>query len=130
MIMTETKQALRARLWGYLVRWQVSHGWLPLLVLFSLLGWVGLRALDRFAGQDALSLLVQLPMICAYAAAALVLTKITVRQWRQSLTSEQKQALWAGAQAGQIGPLVIQFIYAAFTLGVLCALLLFFSQAF
>lgn len=54
---------------GWVSRWQEFVVWLPLLVALAFFGYVVLGAFSRL-GIDPLAWLAELPVLCAYAAAA------------------------------------------------------------
>lgn len=55
---------------GFLSRWQECVVWLPVLVILALFGWIVFGALDQRITSDALAWLLELPIQCAYFAAA------------------------------------------------------------
>ena len=110
----------------WLTRWQEPLLWLPLVGLLILGAWVLLGALDETAVADSLSLLMNLPIVSAYAFAASGLAYLIWRRWSYRLTVEQLQALWAGLMRGERGPLVIFVVNAGFYICVTLGLLLFF----
>lgn len=51
-------------------RWQEFLLWMPVLVILAIVGWIVFGALDQRITADALSWLLELPIQCAYLAAA------------------------------------------------------------
>lgn len=112
-----------------LVRFQEFIGWLPLLVGLSLLGWIVLGTLERDAGTSAVSLLLELPVLCAYALSALGLSYLARRRFRKILTDAQQEELWNATLRGDRGALLIYTLDVIVWLGSLLVLLLFFWPA-
>lgn len=111
---------------AWLLRWQEHVGWLPLVVLLALAAWVVLGALDRTAGMDSLSLLVELPIRCAYAVAALGLAYLARRRQRRHLNDFEQADLWTRTLNGERGALTIYITDAIIWLASATLLLLFF----
>lgn len=53
----------------FLRNWQEFIVWLPLMVALAVAGWIVLGGVAR-VGSDPIAWLVELPVLCAYAAAA------------------------------------------------------------
>jgi amino acid transporter len=111
---------------SFFARWQESILWLPTLVLLALAAWLVLGALDRTATVDTLSLVINLPVLTAYALAALALTHLARRRWRKKLADHEQDQWWTKLMRGDHGAVVIYIVDAAFTVILTCALLAFF----
>jgi hypothetical protein len=86
-------------------RWQEFIGWLPLLVVVAVFGWVMLGGItDR---SDLIRWLLELPVLTAYALAALGAAFLARRRQRRKLTKEESAALWQRTLAGDRGALII-----------------------
>lgn len=116
-----------ARLKCWLLRWQEQTILLPLLLFLGFAAWVVLGAIDRTASGDILVQWIELPIRCAYAAAALALTGLVRRRWRYKLDAEAQKQWWYGVMNGMPGPLVVLVVDAVVTLACVIALLHFFS---
>ncbi len=92
---------------SFLVRWQEPYVWLPMAAFLALVAWVVLTALDRTAGNDMLAMLIQLPILSAYALAALALTYLARRRQRRKLSDAEQQRLWEATVAGHKGAIII-----------------------
>lgn len=114
---------------SYFARWQEPYLWVPALVVLALAAWLVLGALDRTATTDMLSQLVQLPILSAYALAALALTFLARRRQRRKLTDIEQQRLWEAAVAGHKGPLIIYVMDSLVWLTSFVVSLLFFWPA-
>lgn len=112
-----------------LIRWQEFIGWTPLVVVLALTGYVLMGALYPRLDGDRLGLLVELAILSAYAVAAVGLTYLSWRRWRQQLSVEQQDALWQGVMRGDRGPLLVYAINAGVWLATLLAWVLFFRVA-
>lgn len=109
-----------------LSRWQEFAGWTPLVVVLALAGFVLLGALYPRLDGDRLGMLLELAILSAYAVAAVGLTYLSWRRWRQQLSEEQQDALWQGVMRGERGPLLVYAINAAVWLATLLSWVLFF----
>ncbi|AOH36886.1 hypothetical protein BGP89_11405 [Luteimonas sp. JM171] len=114
------------RIFDTLRRWQEFTGWTPLLVLLVLAGYVLLGALYPRLDGDRLGLLLELAIVSAYAMAAVGLTYLSWRRWRQQLDPEQQLQLWDGVMRGDRGPMLVYAINAVVWLATLVAWLAFF----
>lgn len=110
-------------------RWQEFAGWLPLVGLLALAAWVFLGGLDRSQGAISLSLLIELPVLTAYALAALGLAQLARRRFRKKLTEEQQEQLWQGVLRGDRGALVVFISDTVVWLVLALVLLAFFWPA-
>lgn len=77
-----------------LKRYQEFIGWLPLLVLMSLVGWAVLGGLDRSIGGDFISKILDFAILSIYAFGAVGLSHFARRRMRHKLTEEQKKDLF------------------------------------
>lgn len=111
------------------VRWQEFAGWLPVVGVLAIVAWVFLGGIDRGVGADTLGLLLELPVLCAYALAALGLGNLARRRFRKKLTEQQKAELWNGVLAGQRGPLFVYLLDTIVWLALTLALLALFWPA-
>lgn len=75
--------------------------WLPGMVLLTLLGFIVLGAFTRVGG-DALAWLVELPALCAYAAAALGGSWVIKRVYLHDIPTECEAALQRRVLAGDL----------------------------
>lgn len=91
----------------WIKRWQEQVILLPLLVFIAISGWMVLTVFDRTAGKDMLSLLVQLPILCAYVGAISGLSWLIRRRQRKVLTDEEQAALWNLLLAGNKPAMII-----------------------
>lgn len=101
------KTGLFQRAKKFVLRWQDQTVFLPLMVLMALAAWVVLSVFDRTAGKDMLSMLVQLPILCAYAGAALALAWFARRRQRRMLSDAQQEELWQLLLVGNRGATLI-----------------------
>lgn len=109
---------------SWLRRWQEFTGWLPLLAVLAVVGWVVLGA---SAGRDDLiRWLLELPILTGYALAASGLAYLTWRRWSYRLSEDEKRALWERLLAGERGAIWIHAINAGFYLAALVLYALFF----
>lgn len=109
-------------------RWQEPVVWLPLLALLALVAWLVLGALDPDSTVDLMARLIELPIIAAYAVAALGLAWLARRRFRHRLTPDQSDAYWVGLMAGRIGPIVVCIVDAVVWIACFALLLYFFSR--
>ena len=117
------------KLTAFLSRWQESVLWLPTLLLLALSAWLVLGALDRTATVDSLAMLLNLPIITAYALAALALAHLARRRWRKKLSEADQEYWWAKLVRGEYGAVVIYVGDAVFSVVITCALLFFFFSS-
>lgn len=112
-----------------ITRWQEFAGWLPLVGILALAAWVFLGGLDRSQGAASLSLLIELPVLAAYALTAIGLAQLARRRFRKKLTEEQQNQLWDAVVRGDRGALVIYLLDSLVWLGSVLVLLAFFWPA-
>lgn len=112
---------------SYLKRWQEFVGWLPLLVILAVVGWIVIGALDPLAVVDAMAQMVDLPIRTAQALAALGLAYLAWRRWSIRLSDPQLEDYWRRLMDGERGAIVVFIVNAGFYLCVSLSLLLFFS---
>lgn len=109
---------------SWLKRWQEFTGWLPLLAVLAVVGWVVLGA---SAGRDDLiRWLLELPILTGYALAASGLAYLSWRRWSFRLSVEDKRELWLKTLSGHRGAMLIFVVNAAFYLLALTLFALFF----
>lgn len=109
---------------AWLKRWQEFTGWLPLLAVLAVVGWIVLGA---SAGRDDLvRWLLELPILTGYALAAAGLAYLSWRRWSYRLTDAEKADLWRRMLAGERGAIVVFVTNATFYLGALVLFALFF----
>jgi hypothetical protein len=84
---------------AFLSRWQEFIVWLPGLVMLTLIGFVVLGAFTSLGG-DSIAWLAELPVLCAYAAAALAFAWLFKRTNLHDLTDDQEAELHRKAAAG------------------------------
>lgn len=99
---------MRAKEW--FKKHQEFAGMVPLLVILSIAAWVIFGALDRRLGTDALGLLLELPILSAYALAALGLTRLALRRQRRELGKGERADLWLRTLNGERGPLIVYVV--------------------
>lgn len=86
-------------------RWQEFIGWLPVLALLAVASWILLGGItDR---SDIIRWLLELPVLTAYALAALGIAFLARRRQRRKLTKAESIELWNRAVAGERGALII-----------------------
>ena len=90
------------RITGFFYQSQEFTLWLPGLVLLSVLGFVVLGAFTRVTG-DSLAWLAELPVLCAYAAAALGTSWAAKKLYLHDLDTDQERTLHAAALSGDEG---------------------------
>ncbi|UZW62753.1 hypothetical protein [Lysobacter enzymogenes] len=76
--------------------------WLPGMALLAMLGFVLIGALTPMTG-DALAWLGELPVLCAYAAAALGAAWVIKKVYLHDVDSNEERELHAAARAGDAG---------------------------
>ena len=76
--------------------------WLPGMVVLAMLGFLVLGALTPMTG-DALAWLAELPVLCAYAAAALGTSWAAKKLYLHDLDTDQERTLHAAALSGDAG---------------------------
>jgi hypothetical protein len=113
---------------AYLVRWQEHFLWLPIVVGIAVASWIVLGALDRTAGTDMLSQLVELPIRSAYAVVALAIAFLVRRRQRHKMTDAQKEDYWHKVTTGWKGPLIVYITDSILWLATFLSLLAFFSR--
>ena len=110
---------------AWFARWQEFYGWMPILLVLSLVAWIALGAVgDR---DDLIRWLLELPVKTLYAAAISGITYLVWRRWSYRMCDEQLKTYWDGLLAGHRGPVIVFLTNAAFYLCVFCSLLYFFS---
>lgn len=114
---------------AFLKRWQEFTGWTPLIVVLAVVGWIVLGGLDPRLGPDRVGLLLDLPIITAYALVASGVAYLFWRRWSNRLSDEQKARLWDGLMKGQTGAIVVYCVNAAFYLTVTVLVFRFFKPA-
>ena len=114
------------RILGTLRRWQEFTGWTPLLVVLVLAGYVLLGGLYPRLDGDRLGLLLELAIVSSYAMAAVGLTYLSWRRWRQQLSEAQQAELWERLMLGERGAMLVYAINALVWLAMLLAWLAFF----
>jgi hypothetical protein len=87
----------------FISRWQEFAVWLPVLVILSIAGWVVFGALDQRITADALSWLLELPILCAYLAAACGAAWLVKFTYLRDLNADDECDLHALAQKGNKG---------------------------
>lgn len=112
----------------FIQRFQEFTGWIPVVVVLSIAGWLVLGVMDRAAGSDTLALLMELPVLCAYALAAVGVSYLARRRFRRKLTDQEQVELWRAVLQGNKGACFIYFLDVVVWLGSLIALLVFFAQ--
>lgn len=115
-----------SRVWQFVLRWQESITWMPLVVIIAISTWIVLGSLDRSAAIDVLPILVMLPVKVLYVLMALAGTYLVRRRWRLRLTPEQQTNYWTSLNAGQRGTMLVFITDAIFTLCAFFALLYYF----
>lgn len=85
---------------AFLARWQEFLIWLPVLVVLALGGWIVFGALDPAITGDALAWLLELPVLCAYAAAALAAAWLCKRTYLYDMDTAAEQQLQDRVAAG------------------------------
>lgn len=82
---------------------------MPVLCALSVIAWLVLGSQDRTAQTDMLAMVIQLPIISLYAAAALGFAHLARRRQRKRLDDEEQKELWKGVMEAKPGPLLIYF---------------------
>ena len=116
------------RITGFFYQSQEFTLWLPGLVLLSVLGFVVLGAVTRVTG-DSLAWLAELPVLCAYAAAALAFSWLIKRLYLHDLDRADEVRLHAAAEAGDGGARWLLIKDRLETLACVIAMLVFFFPA-
>jgi hypothetical protein len=130
--MNTAKAACRSakeKVMGWLKRYQEFVGWTPLIVLGALAAWIVFGALDPRLGPDRLGLLLDLPILAAYAFAASGIAYLAWRRWSKRLTEEQLARYWDGLLRGDRGPMLVFAVNALFYLSGLVLAFAFFWPA-
>lgn len=90
---------------AWLKRWQEFIGWLPILVLVAVAGWILLGGItDR---NDLIRWLLELPVLTTYALAALGVAYLARRRQRRKLTKDESRLLWERTLNGERGALIV-----------------------
>jgi hypothetical protein len=84
----------------FISRWQEFAVWLPVLVILSIGGWVVFGALDQRITADALAWLLELPILCAYLAAACGAAWLVKFTYLFDLSCPREDALHSLVQQG------------------------------
>ncbi len=84
----------------FLGRWQEFLIWMPLLVALCLVGYVVLGAFDRSASGDALALLLELVVRCAYLACVGGAAWLFKRTYLRDISAAEEAELHAAVHAG------------------------------
>jgi hypothetical protein len=101
-------------------RWQEFMVAMPIVFVVALVIWIVLGSLS--AENDNIQWLIELPIKCVYALAALGLTYLGWRRWSMRISGKRLEDYWDRMMAGERGPLIVFGINAGF---YLCALYLF-----
>jgi hypothetical protein len=123
--MSDTRHANRFIRW--ILRWQEQSLLLPLMLLLGICAWLFFGALDRTAVIDVLVQWVNLPPKAGYAVAALGLTHLARKRWRQRFTDAEQAELRTRLLAGERGALRILYADLVFTLVVIAILMQHFE---
>jgi hypothetical protein len=83
-----------------LSRWQEFAVWLPVLVVLTIAGWIFFGAIDRSIAGDTLAWLLELPVTCAYLAAAIGAAWLVKNTYLFDLGLIREDALHDLAKAG------------------------------
>jgi hypothetical protein len=102
--------------------------WLPALVALTVIGWIVLGALGR-VGPDAIAWLLELPVMCTYAMAALGMSWLIKRLYLNDLGRADEQALQLLAMGGDQGARWVLVKDRLETLACVLAMLVFFYPA-
>lgn len=113
----------------WIKRFSEFVGWLPLQVALAIAGVIVLGGMSRGLGPDLLAWVAELPVYLAFGFAALGLSYLAWRRWRYPLTPQQQGELWRRLMDGEIGPIVIYTVNAAFWILVLWIAVWFFRPA-
>lgn len=113
----------------WLVRWQVEIGHLPVVMAVLAAVWLMVRAVDRDATREILQLVVQLPIVCAYALAIIAATHLAGRRMRRKLTDEEQRALHDAVLGGNRGAWLLVLIEGVKILCVFVLFWLLFSRS-
>lgn len=119
---------LRKRIAGFFYQTQEFTLWLPGLVLLSVVGFVVLGAITRVTG-DSLAWLAELPVLCAYAAAALAFSWLIKYLYLHDLDREAELRLHAAAERGDMDAQWLLTKDRLETLACVLAMLVFFFPA-
>nr|WP_308006583.1 hypothetical protein [Xanthomonas albilineans] len=102
--------------------------WLPGLVVLTVLGWIVLGALGR-VGPDAIAALLEVPVMCTYAMAALGMSWLIKRLYLYDLDRADECTLQSLALAGDAGARWVLIKDRLETLACITAMLIFFYPA-
>ncbi len=117
--------AFKAKAAPFIARWQEFIVWLPGLVVLALVGYIILGAFAAVP-TNMIEHLSNLPMLCAYAAAACAFTYLVKRTYMHELKSRDERKLHESAMLGNRGALIVLAVDRLATLAVLGMLLHFF----
>lgn len=116
------------RVTGFFYQTQEFTLWLPGLVLLSVVGFVVLGAVTRVTG-DSLAWLTELPVLCAYAAAALAFSWLIKYLYLHDLDREAEIRLHAAAEEGDFDAWLLLIKDRLETFACVIAMLVFFFPA-
>lgn len=111
---------------AWVTRWQEPVFWLPMLALIAVSAWLVLGAMAPAAQVDLMAMLIELPIRCAYAVAALSAAWFARRRWRRRLSHGEQEELWRRLLDGERGALAIYFTDTLVWLACFVLLLCYF----
>jgi len=108
---------------NWLLRHQDFLGWAPMAFVLAIGSWVALGGIaDR---DDLIRRILQIPVATIYALIASGVAYQVWRRWSYRMCEAELEVYWAGALAGNRGPLIIYAINAGFYLCAFLAVLFF-----
>ena len=97
--MSEQTKSMIGRVRTWLSRWQEFVVWLPLLCVLAIVAYVVLGAVARI-GADPLAWLAEIPVVCAWAAAACAAAWLIKRTYGDDLDHARERDLYDRVLSG------------------------------
>lgn len=110
----------------FAMRYQDFFGWMPLMLVLSILAWVVLGAVsDR---DDLVRWLIELPVKTLYATAASGVSYLVWRRWSYRMSDDELRSYWGKLLSGEPGAMAVHITNTVFYLCTFVSLLYYFSH--